>query len=180
MAIRDRFRRALHKSTSSSNVSSDNSSRNSVNNITTTNTTVSDSSEGSSPRTATSSKLFPWRSNDPESSSRKEKSESRKSKKSSSKPVHPRDKPLTATNLRHQEMLSGFNMTFGSSPSRLSQLVPAGPWDEFEGVSPCCTRNPSFDGGRVDPVASHDGSSTSLDSDAYSSSGMPPPKVANY
>ena len=171
MAIRDRFRRALHKSTSSSNVSqASDSNRNSASNnhITTTTTAVSDSSEGSSLRKSPSAKLFPWRSS--ESESRKKEEEKRKAKKS--KPVHPRDKPLTATNLRHQEMLSGFNMTFGSSPNRLSQLVPAGPWDDFEGVSPCCTRSPSIDGG-IDPVSSHEGSSTSLEvSDA-----VPPPKV---
>lgn len=155
----------MHKSASSSNISHDSDSNRNSNNITTTNTAVSDSSEGSSPRTT---KLFPWRSNDSESAKKKD-DDKKKSKKS--KAVHPRDKPLTATNLRHQEMLSGFNMTFGSSPSRLSQLVPAGPWDDYEGVSPCCTRNPSFDGS-MDPISSHDGSSTSLDSDS-----MPPSRV---
>jgi hypothetical protein len=162
MTIRERVRRALHKSDSSSNISQSES------NITTT--TTSSSSENSSLRKSPSTRLFQWRSHDVESSSKKKdlKEEVKKSKKKS-KPTHPRDKPLTATNLRHQEMLSGFSMTFGSSPNRLSQLV-----DDFDdyGVSPCCTRSPSFDGTLADSVPSHDSSSTSL-SDA-----MPPPKIA--
>lgn len=174
MAIRDRVRRALTKSDSSSNISHSGSSSNIT--TTTTATTTSDGSESSSLRKSPS-KLFSWRSHDREHNStsddkkKADKEQKKKTKKSSSKPVHPRDKPLTATNLRHQEMLSGFSMTFGSSPNRLSQLVANG-FDD-DGVSPCCTRYPSFDGGAVDPTTSYDCSSTSLSSDVM----VPPPKV---
>lgn len=163
MTIRERVRRALHKSDSSSNISQSDS------NITTT--TTSSGSENSSLRKSPSTRLFQWRSHDPESTKKKEEKEEKKRSKKKSKPTHPRDKPLTATNLRHQEMLSGFSMTFGSSPNRLSQLVDD--FDDF-GVSPCCTRSPSFDGTMADTVPSHDSSSTSL-SDAVSA---PPPKIA--
>ncbi len=189
MAIRERIRRAMHKSESSSNVSFQynsqySSTNNSTTNINTTVLAVSESWDNppSSLRKAKSTKLFRWRSHDPDANSDsaaaaiKKKAEQKAikaAKKSSSKSTHPRDKPLTATNLRHQEMLSGFSMTFGSSPSRLSQLVP---YDEgFEGVSPCCTRNPSFDGGAVDPVSSHDSSRMSL---PEMSDAVPPPKVS--
>lgn len=153
MAIRDRFRRALHKSDSDSNISQVES-----NITTTTTTTTNTSSETSSEpsslhRQPTQQKLtFPWGRTEKEREQRKEEKEKKKQKKKASgKPMHPRDKPLTATNLRHQEMLGQFDFSFGSSPNRLSQLVPAGPMDHI-GVSPCCTRPASINGDTLTPL----------------------------
>ncbi|OAQ98631.1 hypothetical protein LLEC1_07832 [Akanthomyces lecanii] len=76
---------------------------------------------------------------------------------SSRRRTHPRDRPLTTQNIRHQEMLAGFSMTFGASdPNQIETL-------SFVGVSPCCTRRGSLD---LDPVSR--GSTTSF---ANSSSG---------
>lgn len=76
-----------------------------------------------------------------EKESDSEKTE-RKAKKAKGKrrPIHPSEKPLTAQNLKHQEMLSQFTMTFGTR--RLSQIEGYG----FNGVSPCCTRPASLNG----------------------------------
>ncbi|KAL6869553.1 hypothetical protein ACO1O0_000879 [Amphichorda felina] len=154
MAIRDRFRRALHKSTSDSNMSQ-------VDSHTTTRTTgttspSATSSHPSSLHTQHGNKFgFPWGRSDKDKEHRKEDKEKKKydRKKAAGKPVHPRDKPLTATNLRHQEVLGGFDFSFGSSPSRLSQIVPAGPWEwDYVGVSPCCTRPGSINGDSFAPL----------------------------
>lgn len=48
-------------------------------------------------------------------------------------------KPLTTDNLRHMEMLSGFELVFGTT--NLSQIVTA----SFCGVSPLCTRPASVE-----------------------------------
>jgi hypothetical protein len=52
---------------------------------------------------------------------------------------HPSEKPLTEQNLKHQEMLSHFTMTFGASDP--SQIIDP----DFDGISPCCTRACSID-----------------------------------
>ena len=152
MAIRDRFRRALHKSTSDSSMSQVGS------NLTTTRTTgtTTTSAASSHPSSLNGQQpkfAFPWGRSDKEKESRKEEKEKKKQerKKPTNKPVHPRDKPLTAANLRHQEALSGFEFSFGSSPSRISQIVPAGSWD-YIGVSPCCTRPSSINGDTSTPL----------------------------
>lgn len=144
MAIRDRFRRAMHKNDSDSNISQTESNTTSA-----TNTSSEASSLHKQPTNASSTtpKLkFPWSSTDQEKEARKQEKENKKKAATKKKkgPVHPRDRELTAANLRNQEMLSGFDFSFGSSPNRLSQLVPAGPDDI--GVSPCCTRPASING----------------------------------
>ncbi|EFY98621.1 hypothetical protein X797_001900 [Metarhizium robertsii] len=125
MAIRDRFRRALRKSDSSDTISPTNS-----------NTTTATTSETSSLHKSTSSKLartfaFSRRSKD---ESHEESKRNKKNKK-----IHPSQRPLTLQNLKHQEMLSHFSMTFGASDP--SQIESA----SFIGVSPCCTRAPSLE-----------------------------------
>ncbi|CAH0049392.1 unnamed protein product [Clonostachys solani] len=155
MAIRDRVRRALHKSDDSSDYSQSGS------NITTTTTATTSASETSSTSTSSSlrhhtSRFFSsWRSHDRDRISDHEKE---KKKKKRSKPIHPRDRPLTTTNIRHQEMLSHFTMTFGSSASRLSQVIDD---FEFDGVSPCCTRAPSINGDSIAPDDTTTGTRTS-------------------
>lgn len=146
MAIRDRFRRAMHKNDSDSNISQTESNTTSG-----TNTSSEASSLHKQPTNASSTtpKLrFPWSSNesDKEKDARKQEKENKKKAAAKKKkgPVHPRDRELTAANLRNQEMLNGFDFSFGSSPNRLSQLVPVGPYDI--GVSPCCTRPASING----------------------------------
>lgn len=127
MAIRDRVRRALRPSDSSDN--SDQSDNN---------TSSSQTSEQSVLQKSASrlTRTWTWGSNkerDPE------KEEQRRAKKSKNKrrPMHPSEKPLTAQNIKTQEMLSEFTWTFGTR--RLSQIEDYG----FGGISPCCTRPPS-------------------------------------
>ena len=56
--------------------------------------------------------------------------------------IHPRDKPLTAQNLRHQAMLGTWTWDEAAGNSRHSFV---------SGISPCCTRPPSIhDGDDVD------------------------------
>ncbi|OAA43154.1 hypothetical protein NOR_04521 [Metarhizium rileyi] len=126
MAIRDRFRRALRKSDSSDTTISQTKS----------NTTTATTSSTSSLHKSTSSRFlksftFGRRSKD---ESQEESTRDRKNKK-----LHPSQRPLTLQNLKHQEMLSHFSMTFGASDP--SQIESA----SFIGVSPCCTRAPSLE-----------------------------------
>lgn len=140
MAIRERLRRVLSKPSSSDLPSSPTGSMSQTesNNQSSgagVSSTSSSNKSGGSP--------FPWKRSSKEKEERKEDKEDKKRERRRRRTtgiVHPRDKPLTASNMRHQEMLSGFDFTFGSSPNRLSQVVP----DGFEGISPCCTRTPSL------------------------------------
>lgn len=148
MAIRDRFRRAMHKSDSESTISQTESNTTSA-----TNTSSEASSLHKQPTNASSSttpKLkFPWSSTDKEREAKQKEKELKKAAAKKKKgPVHPRDRPLTEANLRNQEMLSGFSFEFGSSPNRMSQLVPP---EQDIGVSPCCTRPASINGDFEEP-----------------------------
>lgn len=146
MTIKDRFRRALRKSDSSSSLShSDtnttantaNTSQSSLSAIQSLSTFASqqDPKPSAAPKLT---KTFTWghREKDPEKEKARE--ERRKAKKRGSKPVHPSEKPLTAQNLRHQEMLSHFTMTFGATRNEHLGAPSLG------GVSPCCTRPASI------------------------------------
>lgn len=149
MAIRDRFRRAMHKNDSDTNISQTES-----NTTYGTNTSSEASSLHKQPTNASSTtpKLkFPWSVSDREKDARKQEKETKKKDAAKKKkgPIHPRDRELTAANLRNQEMLSGFDFSFGSSPNRMSQLVPPGVSDI--GVSPCCTRPGSINGDFDEP-----------------------------
>src|SRR4051812_42675872 len=100
MAIRDRFRRALRKSDSSDTAISQTDS----------NTTTATTSETSSLHKSTTSssrltKTFTWGRREKDDSDK----ESKRNKKN--KKIHPSQRPLTLQNLKHQEMLSHFNMT---------------------------------------------------------------------
>lgn len=69
-----------------------------------------------------------------------EKKRQRKAKyKDATKVTHPRDKPLTAQNLKHQAMLGtwSWDASINSTNPRHSFV---------SGVSPCCTRPPSIRG----------------------------------
>ncbi|KAK5990298.1 hypothetical protein PT974_08565 [Cladobotryum mycophilum] len=145
MAIRDRFRRALRKSDSSDSMSQSDS------NSTTASTRHSSSSEASSPiipLTKSSSfrltRTFTFGSRDKDKDNKekpKPKEKARPRKSNNKVWMHPSQRPLTEQNLRHQEMLSHFTMTFGTSNA--SQLEDI----DYDGVSPCCTRPSSIDGG---------------------------------
>ncbi|KAM3523469.1 hypothetical protein NHJ13051_005072 [Beauveria bassiana] len=134
MAIRDRVRRALRKSEASDTTSSTES------NSTTAHT--SQSSNDGPQLQKTSSRLaraLTFGSSDSKEKE-KERAEKRASKAAQTRRrTHPRDRPLTSQNLRHQEMLAGFSMTFGASdPAQIETM-------SFVGVSPCCTRRGSLD-----------------------------------
>lgn len=88
------------------------------------------SSSSKSSFTEKLSRTWTWGSNNKEIKARKPKSKGKKI-------VHPSEKPMTAQNLEHQEMLSHFQWTFGAS--RPEQIED----EDFMGISPCCTRAPS-------------------------------------
>ncbi|KAJ2974193.1 hypothetical protein NQ176_g6187 [Zarea fungicola] len=150
MAIRDRVRRALHPSEPSDTISQTASN--------TTNT--SQSSEGPQLEKTTSrlARAFNFGSSG-EREREKERAAVKKERKAQDKQksrrTHPRDRPLTTQNLRHQEMLGQFSMTFGASdPSQIETM-------SFIGVSPCCTR-PSSRRGSVEIEPLGHGSTTSF------------------
>ncbi|ATY58285.1 hypothetical protein A9K55_003221 [Cordyceps militaris] len=147
MAIRDRVRRALRKSEASDTISQSES-----NTTTTTATTSQSSSSHDGPQLEkTSSRLarvLTFGSSADSKDKEKERAEKRERKaaaaQGSRRRTHPRDRPLTTQNIRHQEMLSHFSMTFGASdPTQIETM-------SFVGVSPCCTRRGSLD---LDPVS---------------------------
>jgi len=181
MAIRDRVRRALHKSSTSETEAIQ------IRPVAHTNTFDSGYSGSGSTTpsslhrentnltnlTAASSSpkaLWSWTSRtDQEKEKRRKQKDEEKEKarqakanaaskaKNKGRPVHPRDKPLTAQNLKHQEMLRGFTFEFGSSPDRMSQVCTDYEW------SPCCTRAASIDGDHTDGSYTTSGASTTLD-----------------
>jgi hypothetical protein len=86
------------------------------------------------------SRAFTWSGRDKSDFNQPQPEKSPKQTKKRTPKLHPSEKPLTAENLKHQELLNHFTMTFGASdPSRLDSM-------SFYGVSPCCTRRPSIDG----------------------------------
>ncbi|KAL7798130.1 hypothetical protein V8C37DRAFT_246176 [Trichoderma ceciliae] len=139
MAIRERFRRALRRSDDSDTISQTDSNA--------TSARQSSSSE-SAPQlslkktSSTLSKTFTFGRRDKDKDKEKEmakKDEKARRKNKGRTWKHPSEKPLTEQNLKHQEMLSHFTMTFGASdPSQVQEL-------DFDGISPCCTRNCSID-----------------------------------
>ncbi|PHH84448.1 hypothetical protein CDD83_1933 [Cordyceps sp. RAO-2017] len=153
MAIRDRIRRALRSKSNSS--ASDSASHAGSSNTTTTATDASDTTslrKINTTSTSTFSRVFAFGSRDKghrhnnnnNPAGGKENRKDRKRHRPGKKPVHPSQRPLTLQNLRHQEMLSHFTMTFGASdPSQIESL-------SFCGVSPCCTRPASVDLDRAD------------------------------
>ncbi|KAG6008597.1 hypothetical protein E4U21_004237 [Claviceps maximensis] len=139
MTIRERFRRALRKSDSSDTISQTES-----NSTTTTTMSSSSSLHKSNTSGGKLARTFTWgrRSKDDSDKISQEAKEDIKNKKN--KKMHPSQRPLTLQNLKHQEMLSHFTMTFGASdPDQIESL-------SFIGVSPCCTRRPSLDMDRAD------------------------------
>ncbi|RFU81438.1 hypothetical protein TARUN_750 [Trichoderma arundinaceum] len=141
MAIRERFRRALRRSDDSDTISQTDSNGDSS-------TRQSSSSESSAPQlslkktSSTLSRTFTFGRRDKEKDKEKEiaKKEEKDRKRNKGRTwKHPSEKPLTEQNLKHQEMLSHFTMTFGASdPSQIQDI-------DFDGISPCCTRNCSID-----------------------------------
>jgi hypothetical protein len=160
MAIRDRFRRAMHKSESSSNLAPSESNNTLATTTTTptiitTTTTSETSSQESSlrrePTEQTAKFAFPWSKTDTEKTHRREEKEKKRQEKQQLKQkksirhLHPRDRPLTSTNIRYQEQLGDWDFSFGSSSNRMSQLITDESTSSF-GVSPCCTRPGSING----------------------------------
>lgn len=137
MSIRDRVRRALRNKSDSASASdaSDSASQSDSSPATPISSNTSQSSDISQSLSSKLSRTFTWGSRDKDASSSKDKNRRKR-------PLHPSERPLTAQNLRHQQMLSQFTMTFGTSnPSQL----------DLDGVSPCCTRAPSIDGLAIGP-----------------------------
>ncbi|KAI9904660.1 hypothetical protein N3K66_001189 [Trichothecium roseum] len=167
MAIRDRFRRALHKSASTESITPSQSNTT----ITTTQTsgTVSSSETTSSMRSLRKAQstmfgcTFTWGRGEKDLEKEKKKEEEKerereRKRKRSKKPIHPRDRPLTEQNLRHQEALSHFTMTFGSE----SMASASNRLSYIGGVSPCCTRPASMIDG-IDSVAMSPRTSQDID-----------------
>jgi len=139
MSIRDRVRRALRSKSGGSASDSDSMSQSDSSPATPTTSNTSQSSESVQSLTSKLSRTFTFGSRDKEGNTAAASTNAAKdkSKKRRNRPLHPSERPLTAQNLRHQQMLNQFTMTFGTS--NLSQL-------DLDGVSPCCTRAPSIDG----------------------------------
>ncbi|KAF5024278.1 hypothetical protein F66182_3646 [Fusarium sp. NRRL 66182] len=134
MAIREHFRRALRSDASSSNLV-DAETPGKITVTMTKSSQNSDKSDSSSKSSLVNklSRTWTWGSKDKDTT--KERKPKNKNKK---KITHPSEKPMTAQNLQHQEMLSHFDFTFGASS--LDQIEE----DGFIGISPCCTRAPSL------------------------------------
>jgi hypothetical protein len=139
MSIRDRVRRVLRSKSGGSSSDSDSMSQSDTSPATPTSSNTSQSSDSVQSLTSKLSRTFTFGARDKESSSASANAATtkEKSKKRRSRPLHPSERPLTAQNLRHQQVLNQFTMTFGTS--NLSQL-------DLDGISPCCTRAPSIDG----------------------------------
>lgn len=134
MAIRDRIRHALRKSEASDAITQTSSNSSNSSNTTTSTANTSQSSDTGASLQKSSSRLFGFGSRDKEPKATK----TNKTTKEKKRRLHPSEKPLTAQNLRHQELLSHFTMTFGASdPEQIESL-------SFIGVSPCCTRRNSI------------------------------------
>ncbi|OAA53692.1 hypothetical protein ISF_08631 [Cordyceps fumosorosea ARSEF 2679] len=169
MAIRDRFRRALRKSGASDTVSPTELSTAGSTALTTTTTTTTTTSQCSSSHdgpqlektTSRLARVLTFSSSSASSPEKEREREEKRDRKAaqSRRRTHPRDRPLTTQNIRHQEMLSHFRMTFGASdPTQIETM-------SFVGVSPCCTRRGSLD---LDP--SSRGSTTSFSNTSSSDS----------
>ncbi|RCI10315.1 hypothetical protein L249_8440 [Ophiocordyceps polyrhachis-furcata BCC 54312] len=138
MAIRDRIRRVLHKTNSSSG--SDSSSRSVVPDGTTTSdmTTIVKTTSPPSTFARVFNNLGARSDRGGDDGRRREPRMPRTRRRG--RKIHPSLRPLTAQNLQHQEMLSHFTMTFGATdPDQIESL-------SFCGISPCCTRTPSVQG----------------------------------
>lgn len=140
MAIRDRFRRALRKSDSSDSISQTESTLTTTSTASTSRSSLSDASSQQSHKSAPRlTRTFTFGHRDKEKDKTKEK-EKEKKNKNKTRP-HPSERPLTTQNLKHQELLSQFTMTFGTQ--NISQIE----FYDSNGISPCCTRPCSIDEG---------------------------------
>ncbi|KAM6526733.1 hypothetical protein FSOLCH5_002822 [Fusarium solani] len=156
MAIREHFRRALRSDATGSQLEATTPGK-----ITATITKSSQTSDkSSSSKSSFAEKLsrgWTWGSNNREIKAHKPKNKGKK------KIVHPSEKPMTAQNLQHQEMLSHFQWTFGAS--RPEQVED----EDFIGISPCCTRAPSVVDFSLDRDSDSDGRSSSSSSSSVKS-----------
>lgn len=157
MAIREHFRRALRSDASATQA--DNQTAGKLTTAMTTSSATSDKSTSSKASSLASklSRSWTWGSN-------KEQISAGKPKKSKRRITHPSEKPLTRQNMEHQEMLSQFTWTFGTS--RPEQIEG----DDFSGISPCCTRAPSVVNFSLDNCDDSDSSSPSSSSVSVNSS----------
>lgn len=149
MALKDRWSRMLRKSVSSTSSSGPSDATGLSNDeseiqpaLTTAATAPNPPPQRPSGRLA---KTFSWRSANGKDTS-EAPAEAPAPPKAKSKPkqkqrMHPSERPLTETNLRHQELLSTFTMSFGRR--RMSQ----GGRTSFSGISPGNSRQTSLDSG---------------------------------
>jgi hypothetical protein len=150
MAIRERFRRALRRSDDSDTISQTESTG-----TTSSSTRQSSSSDSSAPQlslkktSSTLSKTFSFGRRDNSKKNEEKiarKQEAARKRREGRTYKHPSEKPLTEQNLKHQEILSHFTMTFGASDP--SQIIDP----DFDGISPCCTRACSIDLGSSESI----------------------------
>lgn len=153
MALKDRWSRMLRKSVSSTSSGGQNDTAGSSNDEGDLHQSVTAPTTASSPKRSTGrlAKTWSWRSavagttsaGDTGSSGAPVAATPKPPKKQSKQRVHPSERPLTETNLRHQEMLSTFTMSFGRRARRPSQ----GGRSSFSGISPGNSRRGSMDSG---------------------------------
>jgi hypothetical protein len=142
MAIRDKFRRAVgaSQSTASSSSSSSNAATEPA-----TPTSASSSTSGPTESPATERKIrprtFTWRSAKTVEEKEQQQQQQKKGGNKKTAAADPREKPFTEMNLRYQEMLGSYELTFGTShPEQL--------WNPDSELSPGTSRQNSIDLGR--------------------------------
>ncbi|KAJ4268445.1 hypothetical protein NW762_002508 [Fusarium torreyae] len=161
MAIREQFRRVMRSDASSSSQLVDSNTPGKITATMTKSSQNSDRSDDSASKSSLVNKLsrtWTWGSKD------KDTTKERKPKNKKGKKItHPSEKPMTAQNLQHQEMLSHFDFTFGASC--VEQIEE----EDFIGISPCCTRAPSVVNFSLEADSESDGRTSSSSSSVKSS-----------
>lgn len=145
MALKDRWSRMLRRSVSSSSSGGNDPSSTAATDTNPPSTGTSGSGGPSSPELAKApsrlAKTLTWRSAKSDATTPKKKKKKEKPAKAAppTQPTHPAERPLTETNLRHQELLSAFAMNFGRR--RASQ----GGRTSYSNISPGGSRQGSVD-----------------------------------
>ncbi|KAJ9151990.1 hypothetical protein NKR23_g2827 [Pleurostoma richardsiae] len=147
MTFRDAWSRLLRKSASSSSTASSGAPTDVTG--TTSATTDHDRDSLKTDLSKQPSRLVSWLGGAPPKKKKKRKKQRRQQQQQQQQEeeeeeeegaLHPSERPLTRTNLRHQEMLSTFQFRFGSSGGRRSN----------SGISPRGSRHPSAENAVVD------------------------------
>jgi len=125
MPIKDRWNRILRKSVSSSSSSGAGADDRTI-------SVSNDEGDALSKPTSRLAKTLTWRSAGGSKTPKKEKAPPKEKS-------HPAERPLSETNMRHQELLNAFTMNFGR------RKTSAGGRTSYSGISPGNSRQASVD-----------------------------------